>query len=675
MASCRPGVFAATGLSAAAALLSILSVLLIALPVRDDDLTAASLANNFTVVDGQHTCVEYISDEQLKRKGYDKIVNCEEQDEIALSEVLAASTHLLFWAGTNDSAKEHDVLGRLMRAVASNSTGEANASVSKEEAANATWRFAVAAAQGEDIGHATVSSAYGAVSRLSALDSTLPGGLPTTCEQIYPSATLIVDPAAYDPSKAVLPEAKCSSYSGAGSLVEANVSKLYTHCVHQFAYGRSGPTPSSFNVPVVGAGAEPAGPLAYPLFAATSKDVEMPWYQRSRSFQGLRYGWSLAAYVSIVATSAFIGFSAALLLVFEILSPPESGSNGASHSPKLLVGFVGVVLSCTVWGVLVGWPWAVGSRLARPLCEKGVGDHNALMSVGWIGTINGWKEDRDATAAEVTALGLQLAALLLLLYPAQADRGKSVLTKNSYTAFAVAVALVLIGVQALFQGHFGLAWADAVSGRSQSASFHASAIGAAISEQTGGTLAISAFSGLLVAAVVESPRASGGIVQWAAWAALAAAAFVVLLVIFGIDHFTAPDEVDVADCKIFDSSEDYPMGSAICTVRAFTLAIGAGVAALIAGAIAVVKLGNCIGGGELKYPPGSLGSTRASAGGTVAMATRIFSATSLPVDIEAREHLLKGVELSAPAGSARPAQRPSRRWQSSALRDFKECKF
>lgn len=209
---------------------------------RTDDFTAASIGPKLT------TCIEAATVGQIDSLGIKTDSwSCSTSSKDALADVLAVSVHAMYAANA-----------------ASAYTGDAKAA----------FDAVVLATQGTDPAYSiTRAGAYDALSVL---------GTPSTtdCAALYPGAT---EEAATNPiAVTVVCDADVPATNNAPTAAP-DANKLYTHCLHQFSYGRSWPKMTTFGIPVVG---QEATPVFIPLATVNSTTS---WQDRQRILVGTRW--------------------------------------------------------------------------------------------------------------------------------------------------------------------------------------------------------------------------------------------------------------------------------------------------------------------------------------------------------------------------------------------------
>tara|TARA_B110000971_G_C20027580_1_gene509746 strand:+ start:1814 stop:2755 length:942 start_codon:yes stop_codon:yes gene_type:complete len=209
---------------------------------RTPDFTKASAGQ----IDG--TCVEAVTDDQLKMAFYDKSDwSCGTNSKEDLSNLLASSVHAMY---------------------------SANKVTEYSGAAKAVYDAVIMATQGQ-------ASEY-SITRADAYATLKVVGTPssTDCAVLYAGATEGAASAALAPT--VVCDADLPASNVAPTATE-DANKLYTHCVEQFSYGRSYPAQGTFTIPKVGTKVEPR---ILPIIGTNSTTA---WNDRARILVGTRY--------------------------------------------------------------------------------------------------------------------------------------------------------------------------------------------------------------------------------------------------------------------------------------------------------------------------------------------------------------------------------------------------
>ena len=220
------------------------------------------------------TCVEAVVDEQLKSAWYDKSDwDCSDGNKDKLSNLLAVSIHALYYKNSQAALDAEGT--RVLNSLISTTQGVAAHQITKTQAYNAL----------KDLGTPA-----------------------TDCGVIYAGATeLTTKP------NPIAPSVVCDSVTPTDGTPEAaDTDKLFTHCLAQFSYGRSGDADGTFSIPKVG---ESPDPMILPVLGTNSSTT---WSDRARILVGTRWGYSTVVYVIFVMTSAFFFLDCAIFLLAEL---------------------------------------------------------------------------------------------------------------------------------------------------------------------------------------------------------------------------------------------------------------------------------------------------------------------------------------------------------------------
>jgi hypothetical protein len=257
--------------AAATMVLSAGSILLVfsAFGLRGDDLVVAS---SKTAVDLLGTCVAVPNKESLENAGYNKAdysCSSDEQKQGDFQRLVAASAHTLIWA-------------------AAQSPGEADLDEMSTVAQTAIMG-------GADTRAVNASTFYNAVALANAMT------IPSTCALLYPGA---VWDAAMTSTTPVLPNVACSGGVSGSGATSATANLLYSHCVLQHSYARSGPADGTFSMPLVGS---TPGPMWWFWPNASGFNETSSWQTKSKMFLGARFSWSTTSYVPLLLACGFFG--------------------------------------------------------------------------------------------------------------------------------------------------------------------------------------------------------------------------------------------------------------------------------------------------------------------------------------------------------------------------------
>ena len=331
--------------------------------------------------------------------------------------------------------------------------------------------------------------------------------LPTECSAIYPGVTAGVVPSPKPTVIACYPE-----FALVGpdvNVSETHKASLLAHCVIQFSFGTSGPVDGSGLLPVFG---DAPGPAYWPWGKPANFSAATP-STKARVYLGIRFQWSVFAYMILMLTLAFCAVDGLVLLVAEGTIEPRAdeirgNSDGSTEGKQearrrlllmaatfftkrarrwavlsVLIMFTGVVLLVYVW-----IPWDFGHRLGRPECEINADDDQMFRMVP--GTRGGWRSDWDATIIEIMCFAWTIIALFLIPIarrvapvldqcrtrqkmedsrrrstPEANFVSKKSLTTGTQQLWAITGTVVLFTAYTISGSTFTSAWTDAVMGQ------------------------------------------------------------------------------------------------------------------------------------------------------------------------------------------------------------------
>ena len=648
--------------SAAAAVLSAFSIYFLVLAIakyRTDDFFTATSTSDFTVLG---TCVEVITDSQLRDAGYHKALDstsngCSSDDtkgkQKKMMQTLEASIHPLYYAyftaGIDNMAMEHVLHTVITATVAKTSANTGvvppslNFSVAYEALSMASEQTVPISGGCETIyGFAseadlTESEAitYLAALRRGRLDDD--GNeyadwplvdIPVTCNGVGPKA---VSGTAVDVTQ---------------PLSNANLEKLYAHCLVQFQYASSGIVlgGGGFGVPTVG---EEAGPNSFFYPVAKGFNSSSSYSTKTRMYLGQRFGYSVWAYVPMLLTSCFLCADAIVFFLAEATLPDVlldtetmsqdrlsmlrdslviAATSKLSRAKRFALGLVAISVSFIFYGLFVVWPWGfMQTRMPRPICETGAPDHHQLADIYFKGTTGGWKADADVTWYELAAIVSQLLVFFLLplttsnvfafstrcgARPAPRAVPGSVTPPaglvpptekyrrlmGSYLRIMLVGCVVLLFGQALAGARFGMAWAEAIVGQATytdettgvtELAYNEFTLSEQIYDQTVATLACTVIVGFLVG-VVTQRHLIGGVGCYSAtiffaWVGLCIVFTLPLLIYSSVRSIFNKSEAN-KDCFAFKSGG---FGKTACQWRFWSFLIGTG---LIVGTMLIITV-------------------------------------------------------------------------------------
>lgn len=227
------------------------------------------------------SCLEAASDDQLKLSRIDETGwPCSASSKEELTNLLAVSVHAMYRAHV-DSAFTGENLAVLAAVV---------------DAAKGNTPSYVISSQ----------RAYNALSLMGTPSA-------TTCDALYSGgAEEAAAPAPVDPLVACASDMPADGDNAAPALDVSQTNTLYTHCMTQFGYARSGPAKGTFGIPKVGNELKPMG---FPVIGTNSTTA---WYDRSRILVGTRWGYASVFYVVAMMATAFFLMDATILLLAEL---------------------------------------------------------------------------------------------------------------------------------------------------------------------------------------------------------------------------------------------------------------------------------------------------------------------------------------------------------------------
>lgn len=507
--------------------------------------------------------------------------SCGQSGQKKLANLLSASVHGLFYASQQPGADPVLV-----------ATAE---------------RVATAVLGGTDPPGVNASNAHAAFTALDAV------AVPTSCRTIYGAA------AAYDGTMvSTLPQPPKIDCAGetAGTLLPANVDQLYTHCLLQHSFGRSGPAGGTQGLPVVGAPAP--GPLWYPWPNVSSFNETASWHTKSRMFLGMRFSWSLSAYTVAALSTGFILVDSACVLLAELTWPAraegtkdETGdtpapsrrrisrytrsiiriisTHVAKRARRFILLFILVAVTISFFSATIWSTWGLGRRLGRPICEA-PGDEASLsfdwasfpVFVGGRRARGGWQPDWNATIMELVVVASNVLILLAIpiseslptwgareaSIPASnkligRDQSSPVDGRSNWTSLLqiviwIGVILIAIG-NALVSNAFNGAWARAVAGEA-GLTFDETEVNTYNFDQ-GNAFMTAMLTGGFVSAAVQGRWLINGLgcntaLVFFAWCAFAICAIAPLVIVFSVGYFTSGSKA-VQECEIFENESGF----------------------------------------------------------------------------------------------------------------------
>lgn len=308
------------------------------------------------------------------------------------------------------------------------------------------------------------------------------------------------------------------------ALNATSIMRLYAHCNAQFQFASSGidPWKGTFGIPLVGLEPGP-GNAWYPFGGIENfnRTRFVDYDTKTRVYLGMRFGYSVWAYVPMLLCSCYLAADALMLFFAEITLPDvkkdmQDNSKGAlqtarnslillatsKNSRKLRLRFASFALffSVVFWLLFSAVPWGFVYRtMPRPVCEPGDPDHFEPLDTnfGFQGSRGGWKADWDATFYELAILTIQVFVVFFegvvtnpvckscndsgVLFPndgdgkkveqANEERDQFVTSSKQFNRFSktflypiVGAAITMIVGQAVSGALFGAIWAESIVG-------------------------------------------------------------------------------------------------------------------------------------------------------------------------------------------------------------------
>lgn len=545
--------------------MSICSMILVfsAFGVRGDDLVVAS---NTTTFDNLGTCVSVPNKGTLENAGYDQADYTCSSDELKegnLQRLIAASAHSLI----NGAAQSPDNTDMVEMATVAKTAIAGGGTA--DRAVNAT-------------------TFYNAVYALDSME------IPSTCALLYPGA---VWTATMTAEKPVLPNVACSGgVVGSGS-ASVTTNELYSHCLLQHSFARSGPADGTYAMPLVG---YTSGPNVWIWSNVSGFNETSSWETTAKMMLGARFAWSTTAYVPLMLATAFFAMDSAAVVLAEVTYSSRTEAEGqlttrarvfkvmaatfiAKRRRANIFGILFVVTSWIFWAVCISAPWGFASRLPRPVCEAvsrqdEIFLDNAMLSQFY--SKSGWKLDWTAHVCEMFALVSNTFTLIavplseqLMQFPLEGsdapivgvsveptaegqrvgidDRAKRT---GWLTAFCLVGTAFLITGNALVSNAFGMGWARAIAGQ-EGLGWQADTIGLSVFDMATSSLYAVITAGMVLAAVqarwlINGFNCNSSLVFYV-WVVFAVAAFLPMVLFFQIQYFTDQDRA-TEECKVFN---------------------------------------------------------------------------------------------------------------------------
>jgi hypothetical protein len=468
--------------------------------------------------------------------------------------------------------------------------------------------------------------------------------VPAKCSSIYTGATSYPYDTVGVSTTPMLPTMSCDGAltgSNPGSFTAQEWGKLLYACEKTFMFGRTGPHPDTFGIPLLN---EPPGPNIYLWPNTTGFNSTSPWSVKSRMFLGFRFGWSLWAYTPAILSLSYLTMDAALVLLTETtIKNRVDGMKRQATSSKNKLRFAvlfaaatyvrerGVrfifasllVINSVIWMTVTVWtPWGLWSpRLGRPYCDEGVdADVDPTFSyLFYKKTQGGWESEAPVTLLEFAAVCAQFFILVAIpiarsvpnsgagdgkvgeglsqyreasnkfegwVAILQSARGGGVFILST----VVAIVLLIIG-NAAAGSVFGNAWARAVA--DEAIPWNEVIIAEYIYDMNLGALVSIMAGGLILGVVVGRWMIDSFTCEslniFFVWCIFAIGAFVPMFVVYGLNYFTDKDK-HITDCGIFPEGGDYDLERNSCEARYWTVIVGTIILAAVVGFLTLLGL-------------------------------------------------------------------------------------
>lgn len=439
---------------------------------RAEDFFTATKTHDFTALG---TCVEYVTDAQLKSLGYQKQdIECNAKIDRGnrgnMRNTLAVSVHGLYYTQYNSDGLVKEYVGadppdytisEIDTALAAATSAAITATVGGAAAEVATL--------GVDEGHwsGRVPAGVNFTTAYLALHYVAEQTVPTDCDLIYGRTEADIEADAYGelafmaairkgrddgpldvketwPLKDIVIDCNDAANAAPGTfpisadapVTDQQKALLHAHCYAQFLFASVGTDPGAGTFAVPLPGVEP-GPTFLPYPHAKGFNSTSSYSTKARMYLGYRFGLSLFAYVPMALATCFLLADAVAFFVAEITMPAVlvelqkftptriayirdslviAATTKASRRKRLAYGGLAFAVALLFYLLFIGGPWGVWySNTPRPICEEGEPDHGGSVSMGlWKGTNGGWKSDWDATWYDLATLFTQFFVLLLL---------------------------------------------------------------------------------------------------------------------------------------------------------------------------------------------------------------------------------------------------------------------
>lgn len=423
------------------------------------------------------------------------------------------------------------------------------------------------------------------------------------------------------------------------ALSELNKFRLYAHCLAQFQFAASGTDPwaGTFGIPLVGVEPGPTNFAWYPMAEGFNRTHYNDYNTKVRMYLGMRYGYSVWAYIPMLITSCYLCADSVVFFLAEATLPDVlsevhtisqsrlsmvrdslvmAATSATSRKKRFAIAFLAVTVSFFMWLLFLGLPWGfVYTTMGRPECETGAPNH--VNTWGYMGTTGGWKADWDATWYELAILVIQFLVLIIegiVTNPmckicnnlggiGEKSNGRAIdsgiiegakLVQNAtkirrlYRFFIyplIVGGVVMILGQAISGARFGMAWAEGIVGQKMhtddatgitAPAFNPVLLSEMVYDQTIATVAITIVVGLVIGAALQRHLINGV----GCFSATLFFSWLVLVVVFALPlliyaNLRSIFNEDKAneDCKAFPSS-GYDFSKGACEARWWTFITG-----------------------------------------------------------------------------------------------------
>jgi len=570
-------------------LVSVFLVFFVYTKYRSDDFVTATETNDFSTLG---TCVESVTDEIVEHADFEhESWDCnKEKDKLAY--LLMSQTHSIYYLHLKYGS---EVVTSIAMTLVSSTLGYNSTFVNR--------------------------SAASEVLRMLDDDDVK---IPSNCTEIYTGAV----PVFYDTLNQKLPEIACNS-SMFRSLSRTNlnsveIGNLLYACNKQFSFGQSGPRADTYGIPFLN---EPAGPdstwwSSLPItdrFNSTSA-----WSVKSRVFLGVRFGWSLFAYVPTVMSLGVLTTDAGTVLL--VLMNGGRFKGYGWERPFVLCLSVASSITSMFWGIWIPWGGMWSPRLGRPLCEEwddSSEDTVFFDYMFYMKTRGGWKPDGACLYCEFLVVVFQIFALIVVCVSGwyhgkhrkkdtsksdevekEYDGQKKRKSTNRYCCFVVVsvfvsgFGLLCVIASEWYEGVvFGDAWVRSISGESVAWKYFY--VTRLVYDMNLNTLVAILFGGGLIGSIIgkrtlmsdvhfveTKSSAPKDAVVFFVWLVISCATFAVFLG-FYVSYNTE-------DCEMFPENGQYDTERSSCVLRFSTSIVGTiliGLVVVIGIAILVCRVG------------------------------------------------------------------------------------